>query len=39
HTEALSSKIKEQKIIVDEPFNLKKNWRIEQKSFLKAKIH
>ncbi|XP_031213597.1 ASNSD1 upstream open reading frame protein-like, partial [Mastomys coucha] len=28
HTEALGSKIKEQKIIVDELSNLKKNWRV-----------
>ncbi|XP_065736725.1 ASNSD1 upstream open reading frame protein isoform X2 [Phocoena phocoena] len=38
HKEDLSSKIKEQKIVVDELSNLKKN-RTEQKCFRKAKIH
>ncbi|XP_025790628.1 ASNSD1 upstream open reading frame protein isoform X2 [Puma concolor] len=38
HKEDLSSKIKEQKIVVDELSNLKKN-RTEQKCFLKAKIY
>ncbi|XP_049743624.1 ASNSD1 upstream open reading frame protein isoform X2 [Elephas maximus indicus] len=38
HKEELNSKIKEQKIVVDELSNLKKN-RTEQKCFLKAKIY
>ncbi|XP_075385879.1 ASDURF protein [Tenrec ecaudatus] len=36
--EDLSNQIKEQKVVVDELSNLKKN-RTEQKCFLKAKIH
>ncbi|XP_036718811.1 ASNSD1 upstream open reading frame protein-like [Balaenoptera ricei] len=38
HKEDLSSKITEQKIVVDELSNLQKN-RNEQKCFLKAKIY
>ncbi|XP_068405516.1 ASNSD1 upstream open reading frame protein-like [Eschrichtius robustus] len=38
HKEDLSSKITEQKIVVDELTNLQKN-HIEQKCFLKAKIY
>ncbi|XP_032148555.1 ASNSD1 upstream open reading frame protein isoform X2 [Sapajus apella] len=38
HKEDLSSKIKEQKIVVDELSNLKKN-RTEQKCCLRAKIY
>ncbi|XP_068823277.1 ASNSD1 upstream open reading frame protein isoform X2 [Capricornis sumatraensis] len=38
HKDELSSKIKEQKVVVDELSNLKKN-RTEQKCFLKAKIY
>ncbi|XP_024644414.1 ASNSD1 upstream open reading frame protein isoform X2 [Macaca nemestrina] len=38
HKEDLSSKIKEQKIVVDELSNLKKN-RTEQKCYLRAKVY
>ncbi|XP_066214152.1 ASNSD1 upstream open reading frame protein-like isoform X2 [Saccopteryx leptura] len=38
HKEDISSKTKEQKIVVDELSNLKKN-RTKQKCFLKAKIY
>ncbi|XP_040827783.1 ASNSD1 upstream open reading frame protein isoform X2 [Ochotona curzoniae] len=37
HKEDLCSKIKEQKVVVDELSNLKKN-RTEQRCFLKAKV-